>query len=49
MNRALIRFHLVPTVGAAMEMYEAGYITDKETGGIELKFGSAKALTTWLN
>jgi len=33
------------TVGAAMEMYEEGYITDKETGGIELKFGSAKALT----
>lgn len=33
------------TVGAAMEMYEDGYITDKDTGGIELKFGSAKALT----
>ena len=33
------------TVGAAMEMYETGVITDKETGGIELKFGSAKALT----
>ena len=33
------------TVGAAMEMYENGDITDKETGGIELKFGSAKALT----
>jgi aldehyde:ferredoxin oxidoreductase len=33
------------TVGAAMEMYEAGVISDKETGGIELKFGSAKALT----
>ena len=33
------------TVGAAMEMYEDGDITDKETGGIELKFGSAKALT----
>ncbi len=33
------------TVGAAMEMYEDGVITDKETGGIELKFGSAKALT----
>lgn len=33
------------TVGAAMEMYEDGIITDKETGGIELKFGSAKALT----
>ncbi len=33
------------TVGAAMELYENGDITDKETGGIELKFGSAKALT----
>jgi aldehyde:ferredoxin oxidoreductase len=33
------------TVGAAMEMYEDGVITDKETGGIDLKFGSAKALT----
>ncbi|WNK01510.1 aldehyde ferredoxin oxidoreductase family protein [Thalassospiraceae bacterium LMO-JJ14] len=33
------------TVGAAMELYETGVITDKETGGIELKFGSAKALT----
>lgn len=33
------------TVGAAMEMYEDGVITDKETGGIELKFGSARALT----
>ena len=33
------------TVGAAMELYEIGAITDKETGSIELKFGSAKALT----
>ena len=33
------------TVGAAMEMYEDGVITDKETGGIELKFGNARALT----
>jgi aldehyde:ferredoxin oxidoreductase len=33
------------TVGAAMELYETGVISDKETGGIELKFGSAKALT----
>ncbi len=33
------------TVGAAMELYEIGAITDKETGGIELKFGSAKVLT----
>ncbi len=33
------------TVGAAMEMYETGVIDDKVTGGIELKFGNAKALT----
>jgi len=32
------------TVGAAMEMFENGDITTKETGGIELKFGSAEAL-----
>lgn len=33
------------TVGAAMELYEDGSITGKETGGLEVKFGSAKALT----
>jgi len=33
------------TVGAAMELYETGVIGDKETGGLEVKFGSAKALT----
>jgi len=33
------------TVGAAMEMFESGTISSKETGGIELKFGNAKALT----
>ncbi|MEJ2344595.1 MAG: aldehyde ferredoxin oxidoreductase family protein [Gammaproteobacteria bacterium] len=32
------------TVAAAMELYESGVITDKDTGGVELKFGSAKAL-----
>ncbi|MDA1089723.1 MAG: aldehyde ferredoxin oxidoreductase family protein [Proteobacteria bacterium] len=32
------------TVAAAMEMYESGKITDKETGGIALKFGSTEAL-----
>ena len=31
------------TVAAAMEMFEDGVITTKETGGIELKFGSAEA------
>ena len=32
------------TVGAAMELFEMGAITKKQTGGIELKFGSAEAL-----
>ena len=32
------------TVAAAMEMFEDGDITTKDTGGIELKFGSAEAL-----
>ena len=31
------------TVAAAMEMFEDGDITTKDTGGIELKFGSAEA------
>lgn len=34
------------TVAAAMELYEMGVITDEETGGVALKFGSAEALTT---
>jgi aldehyde:ferredoxin oxidoreductase len=34
------------TISAAMELYEMGVITDKDTGGIALKFGSAEALTT---
>ncbi|MGI9229323.1 MAG: aldehyde ferredoxin oxidoreductase family protein, partial [Gammaproteobacteria bacterium] len=32
------------TVAAAMEMYEMGAITKEQTGGVELKFGDAKAL-----
>ena len=32
------------TVAAAMEMYGAGVLTSEQTGGIELKFGSATAL-----
>jgi len=32
------------TVAAAMELYEMGVITDKETGGVAFKFGSAEAL-----
>ena len=33
------------TVAAAMELYEMGVITDEDTDGIALKFGSAEALT----
>ncbi len=33
------------TLAAAMELYEMGVITDEETGGVALKFGSAEALT----
>jgi aldehyde:ferredoxin oxidoreductase len=32
------------TVAAAMELYGMGVITKQHTGGVELKFGSAKAL-----
>ena len=33
------------TLAAAMELYEAGAITDSDTGGIALTFGSSEALT----
>ncbi len=33
------------TLAAAMELYEMGMITPEQTGGVELKFGSAEALT----
>jgi len=33
------------TVGSAMELFEIGAISTKETGGIELTFGNTKALT----
>ena len=33
------------TVAAAMELFDIGAITTKETGGVEMKFGSAEALT----
>jgi aldehyde:ferredoxin oxidoreductase len=33
------------TVGAAMELFEMGVITTRETGGIDLRFGNARALT----
>ena len=32
------------TVAAAMELYQIGAITKQQTGGVELKFGSAEAL-----
>ena len=32
------------TLAAAMELYEIGAITDKETGGVSFRFGSAEAL-----
>ena len=32
------------TVSAAMELYETGAITSENTGGLDLKFGSAEAL-----
>lgn len=33
------------TVGSAMELFEMGVLTPADTGGIELRFGNAKALT----
>jgi aldehyde:ferredoxin oxidoreductase len=33
------------TVAAAMELFDLGAITTKETGGVEMRFGSAEALT----
>jgi len=32
------------SIAAAMELYDIGAITDKDTGGIKLEFGSAEAL-----
>ncbi|WP_142850057.1 aldehyde ferredoxin oxidoreductase family protein [Telmatospirillum sp. J64-1] len=34
------------TLAAAMELYDLGLITKEQTGGVELTFGSAEALTT---
>ena len=34
------------TVAAAMELFKIGAITEKETGGLKLEFGSAEALAT---
>jgi len=33
------------SISAAMELYEVGAITKEDTGGIELKFGNAEAMT----
>jgi aldehyde:ferredoxin oxidoreductase len=35
-------------IGFAMELYEKGILTDKDTGGIELKFGNHKAMIDML-
>ena len=35
-------------IGFAMELYEKGIITDKDTGGLELKFGNHKAMIEML-
>ncbi|MGE5505196.1 MAG: aldehyde ferredoxin oxidoreductase family protein [Actinomycetota bacterium] len=34
------------TLAAAMELFEIGAITTRQTGGVELRFGSAEALVT---
>ncbi|MBT4769429.1 MAG: aldehyde ferredoxin oxidoreductase family protein [Rhodospirillaceae bacterium] len=34
------------TVAAAMELFEEGAITEKDTGGLKLNFGSVEAMTT---
>ncbi|MBS1269647.1 MAG: putative oxidoreductase YdhV [Gammaproteobacteria bacterium] len=36
------------TLAAAMELYEMGVITDEDTEGVELEFGSAEALCTMI-
>ena len=37
------------TIGAAMELYKDGDITDVETGGIKLEWGNAKALVAMVD
>ncbi|MBN2033098.1 MAG: aldehyde ferredoxin oxidoreductase family protein [Deltaproteobacteria bacterium] len=36
------------TIGFAMELYEKGILTDKETGGLKLNFGNDEAMLTLL-
>lgn len=45
-EQAIDPISLGATIAAAMELYEMGVITTEHTGGIELPFGSAQALTT---
>jgi aldehyde:ferredoxin oxidoreductase len=43
-NKAgLDEFHVVYTIGWAMECYERGIITKRDTGGIDLRFGNEDA------
>lgn len=35
------------TIACAMELYEKGYITDKDLGGNKLKFGDAEEMLKW--
>ncbi|MBV8324266.1 MAG: hypothetical protein JO049_26775, partial [Hyphomicrobiales bacterium] len=35
---------MAATVACAMELYEKGFVTDKDTGGIALNFGNAEAM-----
>ena len=44
MRMVLIRSRLARRLAAAMELYDIGAITKEDTGGMELKFGSAEAL-----
>jgi aldehyde:ferredoxin oxidoreductase len=43
-NKAgLDEFHVVYTIGWAMECYERGILTKRDTGGIDLRFGNEDA------
>ncbi|GAI11340.1 unnamed protein product, partial [marine sediment metagenome] len=35
-------------IGFAMELFERGYITKKDTGGLELKFGNGVAMVNMI-
>lgn len=36
------------TIAAAMELYQKGYIKEKELGGVALEFGNADAMVEWV-